>query len=61
MASKQAQSNESTVDVLKDLLTVELLLAGVPQRTVREIVRCDMNRVSAIGRALGGRKEALGK
>src|SRR5689334_19213899 len=39
---------DEAVELLKDLLIVQLGLADVPQRTIREIVGCDINRVSRI-------------
>ena len=35
-------------DVLKDLLITQLGLGGVPQQAIRQIVGCDINRVSRI-------------
>lgn len=55
MVSKQGSSE--TTEILRDLLIVQLLLAGVPQDATREIARCGMKRVSAIGKALKNRKE----
>lgn len=55
MADKQGP--DPVVDVLKDILAVQLLLSGVPQRDTRSIVKCDMNRITAIAKALKGSKE----
>jgi hypothetical protein len=41
---------DEAVELLKDMLIVQLGLADVPQRTIREIVGCDINRVSRIVR-----------
>lgn len=38
----------STNDLLQDLLIVQLGLAGLTQRQIREIVGVDMNRVNRI-------------
>lgn len=54
MATKQG--TEGTVEVLKDLMTVQLLLAGVPQRNVQKIVKCDINRIAAIAKVLKVKK-----
>lgn len=50
MASNQAPETE--IDVLKDILIVQLLLAGYSARDVRQIAKCGMNRVSAISKVL---------
>ncbi len=49
------RSDEAT-EVLRDLLIVQLGLARVPQRTIREIVGVDMNRVTRIVRHLNTEK-----
>jgi transposase-like protein len=41
---------EDQARLLEDLLIVQLAMAGVPQRRIRKIVGCDMNRVTAIAR-----------
>ena len=39
---------DDVVDRLETMLIVQLGLAGVPQRAIRDIVQCDLNRVSRI-------------
>jgi hypothetical protein len=45
--SRQGDPNNAA-EVLKDILITQLGMAGVPQRRIREIVGCDINRVSRI-------------
>jgi hypothetical protein len=55
MASKQGGESPE-VEILRDMLVVQLLSAGVRQHDVRAIAKCGMGRVVAISRALRGRK-----
>jgi len=48
-ASDDARGDDQ-VRLLEDLLIVQLAMAWVPQREIRKIVGCDMNRVTAIAR-----------
>lgn len=50
--ASRTQAFNETADLLRDLLIVQLGLAGVPQRKIRTIVGCDMNRVTDIVRHL---------
>jgi len=52
MATKKPQEVHETTELLKDLLIVQLAVAGVQQRAIRSIVGCDINRVSRIARHL---------
>jgi len=59
MAGKAVQDTQDTneaTDLLKDILIVQLGVAGVPQQTIREIIGCDINRVSRIVKRLKPRK-----
>jgi len=49
---KNQQQEDTTAELLRDLLIVELGKAGVPQLEIRKIVGCDMNRVSRIVKVL---------
>jgi hypothetical protein len=49
------------VDVLKDMLIVQLGIAGVPQREIRDIVGCDLNRVTRIVGLLKPKQKHSGK
>ncbi len=46
MAATREQ--EETVELLRKLLIVQLGLAGVPQQSIRAIVRCDLKRVTEV-------------
>jgi hypothetical protein len=52
MTTKVAGGESKATEVLKDLLIVQLGLAEIPQHTIREIVGCDMHRVTRIVRHL---------
>jgi hypothetical protein len=47
---RQKRQVDPAPDLLRDLLIVELAKAGVPQPKIREILGCDMHRVSRIAR-----------
>jgi len=48
-------TNDDVVDRLETLQIIHLGLAGVSQRAIREIVQCDLNRVSKIVQLLNRR------
>jgi hypothetical protein len=48
MAKTKQGKEDTTNELLQDLLIVQLGLAGVPQNTIRDIVEVDINRVSRI-------------
>jgi hypothetical protein len=48
MAEAKYKKGNVTDELLRDLLIVQLGLAGVPQLQIREIVGVDMYRVSRI-------------
>jgi hypothetical protein len=49
MATKsRARQSDTTAELLKDLLIVELGKAGVAQQQIRQIVGGDINRVNRI-------------
>ena len=51
MARKPKRGDDAT-ELLKDILIVQLGMAGVRQQDIRTIVGCDINRVSRIVRHL---------
>jgi len=51
MATKRRSSDETT-ELLRTMLIVQLGLAGVGQRQIREVVGCDLNRVTKTLKAL---------
>jgi len=46
---------EEQIELLRTLLIVQLRLAGVAQKNIRDIVGCDINRVSEVIRLLPNR------
>lgn len=60
MAIRRRATNDDVVERLDKQLIVQLGLAGVPQRTIREIVECDLNRVTKIVKHLK-RRSAKGE
>lgn len=51
MAPKRNASDETT-ELLRTMLIVQLGLAGIGQRQIREVAGCDMNRVTKTLKAL---------
>lgn len=54
-------NSKETNELLKDLLIVQLGLAGVPQQKIRAIVGCDIRRVNRIVRFISSRKPEKSK
>jgi len=50
--------SNDTNELLKDLLIVQLGIAGVPQQKIRAIVGCDINRVSRIVKFITSKPKA---
>jgi hypothetical protein len=48
MPPEKQQRKQTTEDLLRDILIVQLGLAGLPQAQIREIVGVDMHRVNRI-------------
>jgi hypothetical protein len=48
MAKKAKRNATDVSSLLTDLLITQLAAAGVQQQTIREILGCDINRVSRI-------------
>jgi len=48
MAKSKQKKPETVEDLLRDLMIVQLGLAGLSQHQIREIVGVDMHRVSRI-------------
>lgn len=55
MRKRQRRPENEQIELLRNILITQLALAGVPQRRIRAIARCDMNRVAAIVRHLEAR------
>lgn len=52
MPPKPNRGGTDGTEILKDLLIVQLGIAGVPQQSIRAIVGCDIIRVNRIVRHL---------
>ena len=48
---------QTTDDLLRDILIVQLLLAGIAQLQIRQIVGVDIHRVSRIAKLMKKAKE----
>lgn len=48
MANEKQRKKQTTDDLLRDLLIVQLGLAGLTQHQIREIVGVDIHRVNRI-------------
>jgi hypothetical protein len=48
MAKKPKRNGNDVASLLTDLLITQLAVSGVQQQTIREILGCDINRVSRI-------------
>lgn len=46
---------EQTNDLLRKQLIIQLALQGVPQRSIREIVKCDMKYINKLIKPLKGK------
>jgi hypothetical protein len=57
----RAHERQSSVeDLLRDMMIVQLLLAGIGQHQIRQIVGVDIHRVSRIGKLIKKPKETKG-
>jgi hypothetical protein len=57
----RAKERQSSVeDLLRDMMIVQLLLAGIGQHQIRQIVGVDIHRVSRIGKLIKKTKETKG-
>lgn len=52
MPPKEVAAQNLQTELLRDLLIVQLGLAGVPQPDIRKIAKCNYNRVNRIVRLL---------
>jgi len=50
--TRKKNQEDSTTELLKDLLIAELAKGGASQVEIRKIVGCDINRVSRIAKVL---------
>lgn len=50
MAKERAQKTETVEDLLRDMMILQLALAGVGQHQIRKVLRVDIHRVSRISK-----------
>jgi len=48
MSKKDSDRTDESTELIRTMIIVQLGLAGVPQRSIRIIAGCDMNRVNGI-------------
>lgn len=48
MSARGEPKGEELTELVRTLLIATLGLAGIPQKNIRAVARCDMNRVSAV-------------
>ena len=58
--AKTRERQGSVEDLLRDMMIVQLLLAGIGQHQIRQIVGVDIHRVSRIGKLMKRPKETKG-
>lgn len=58
---RASATTDETVELLKDLLIVQLGLAGIPQQSIRAIIGCDIVRVNKVVRHLKSKLKETGK
>jgi hypothetical protein len=62
MAKKSKRNSEDVASLLTDLLITQLAASGVQQQTIRQILGCDINRVSRITKHIkAARKSAASR
>ncbi len=59
MAKKTKPKANDLLGVMTDLLITQLSVAGVQQQTIRQILGCDINRVSRITKHIKPRGKRL--
>ncbi len=60
MPRKPKRAETDSIEILRDILIVQLGMAGVRQQNIRAIVGCDINRVNRIVRHLKTKTEKGG-
>lgn len=59
--TRPTTETDQTAELLRTLLIVQLALAGVSQRKIRQIVSADINRVNKIVKALSLKSKTTAK
>lgn len=58
MSKGKGKSTDERTELIRNLLIVQLGLAGVPRHNIRSIAGCDMNRVTKIIKQLNLKKKS---
>jgi hypothetical protein len=58
--ARAKERQDGVEDLLRDMMIVQLLLAGIGQHQIRQIVGVDIHRVSRIGKLMKKPKETRG-
>lgn len=58
--ARAKERQDSVEELLRDMMIVQLLLAGIGQHQIRQIVGVDIHRVSRIGKLMKKPKETKG-
>jgi hypothetical protein len=61
MLKEKGTSTDELTELVRTLIIVQLGLASVPQRSIRSIACCDMNRVTKIIKKLNTKKKSKKK
>jgi hypothetical protein len=56
-----SNDNQREVEILQDILILLLIEAGIPQQSVRKVVKVELARVTRIGKLLKAAKRQQGK
>jgi len=48
MAKRKSNRSDEATELMRTMIIVQLGLAGIPQRAIRTIAGCNMNRVARI-------------
>lgn len=57
MAKTKQQKQQAVEDLLRDMMIVQLALAGISQHQIRQIVGVDIHRVNRIAKHIRKTKE----
>ncbi len=58
--ARAKQRQDKVEELLRDMMITQLLLAGIGQHQIRQIVGVDIHRVSRIGKLMKKPKDAKG-
>lgn len=58
MSEKRKENVDELLELTRTLLIAQLGLAGVPQKSIRAVAKCDINRVSEIMKHISSRSKS---